>query len=77
MGKRGRGLRHWPSDRLVKKDRHGWICDKCADRERLVPIISDCVVYHVGECAWCGRDVQVSNSYGWKIKRKGGANERD
>ena len=56
----------------MKKDIHGWICDKCAVREGLVPIISDCVVYHVGACAWCGRDVPVSNSDGW-TKKKGRA----
>jgi hypothetical protein len=66
-------MKHFPSDRIGRD--YGWICDECAVHKGFVPVISDSVVYHVGECAWCGRDVPVSNSEDWTVKRKRGRDE--
>lgn len=64
-------MKNWPSDRIGRDSTYGWICDECAVHKGFLPVISDSVVYHVGECAWCGRDVPVSNSEDWTVKRKG------
>lgn len=64
-------MRHWPSDRVMKNEIYGWICDECAVDKGMRPTIKKGVVYHVGECAWCGRDVSVSNSEDWTKKSKG------
>ena len=64
-------MKHSPSDRIGNNDIPGWICDECAVDNGMRPTIKKGVVYHVGECAWCGRDVPVSNSEDWTKKLKG------
>lgn len=67
----GGQMKHFPSDRIGKGSIYGWICDECAVDNGMLPTIKNGVVYHVGECAWCGRDVPVSNSEDWTKKLKG------